>query len=128
MENRTVMAPIPGEKAMSPVGLLHGRSRGKPLLKSFLHPSSKLTMNLPAWAVNRRGTNTRGRRARTFVTVVGELTQERSSYYCEDCHHGFFPRDEALGLGQELFSPGIRRMVAFTAASLSFQESKTLFL
>jgi len=26
MENRTVMAPIPGEKAMSPVGLLHGRS------------------------------------------------------------------------------------------------------
>lgn len=62
------------------------------------------------------------------MTVVGELTQERSSYYCEDCHHGFFPREEVLGLGQELFSPGIRRMVAFTAASLSFQESKTLFL
>lgn len=60
------------------------------------------------------------------MTVVGELTQERAYYYCEDCHHGFFPRDEALGLEDELFSPGIQRMVAFTAASLSFQESETL--
>ena len=35
-----------------------------------------------------------GRRAKTFLTLVGEMRIERAYYYCERCGSGFCPRDE----------------------------------
>ena len=39
-----------------------------------------------------------GRRPKTFTTALGPLTLERAWYHCERCHHGFSPRDRALGI------------------------------
>ncbi len=68
----------------------------------------------------------RGRRTKTFMTVVGELNLDRAYYYCPTCKHGFCPRDTELSLDQDLLSPGVQRMVGTVAASVSFQESGDL--
>ncbi len=39
-----------------------------------------------------------GRRDKTFVTALGEMTLKRAYYHCEHCKHGFYPRDRSLGL------------------------------
>ena len=67
----------------------------------------------------------RGRRAKTFMTVIGAITLHRAYYYCPDCKKGSFPRDDELGL-QEYLSPGLQRMLALTAATVSFQETEDL--
>ena len=36
-----------------------------------------------------------GRRAKTFLTVLGPLPLERAWYHCEHCHRGFSPRERA---------------------------------
>ena len=33
-----------------------------------------------------------GRRDKTFVTALGEMTLKRAYYHCEHCKHGFYPR------------------------------------
>ena len=68
----------------------------------------------------------RGRRAKTFVTVVGEITLERAYYYCHECGSGFYPRDRTLGLSSGLLSPGVEKMVGASAAMVSFEESHEL--
>jgi len=68
----------------------------------------------------------RGRRAKTFVTVVGEITLERAYYYCHECGSGFYPRDRTLGLSSGLLSPGVEKMVGASAAMVSFEESHKL--
>ena len=68
----------------------------------------------------------RGRRAKTFVTVVGEITLERAYYYCHECGNGFYPRDKELGLTLGFLSPGVEKMVGASAAMVSFEESHKL--
>ena len=51
-----------------------------------------------------------GRRAKTFLTVLGSLPLERAWYHCEHCHRGFSPRDRALGLEGTSLSPAALRM------------------
>ncbi len=67
-----------------------------------------------------------GRRPKTVVTVVGEITIERASYWCEQCRRGFCPRDAELKLGRGCLSTGVLRMVGMTAALASFQETDEL--
>ena len=68
----------------------------------------------------------RGRRGKTFITVLGDMTLTRAYYYCPACKHGFFPRDRQLALGEGMLSAGVRRMVGMSAALVSFQESHQL--
>ena len=57
-----------------------------------------------------------GRRAKTFLTVLGSITLERAWYHCEHCHRGFSPRDRALGLEGTSLSPAALRMTGLSAA------------
>jgi len=68
----------------------------------------------------------RGRREKTFITVLGYMTLTRAYYYCPDCKHGFFPRDRQLDLGEGVLSAGVTKMVGTSAALVSFQESHHL--
>lgn len=68
----------------------------------------------------------RGRRAKTYSTVVGEITLYRAYYYCSHCKQGFFPRGQQLGLDEGMFSADVKKMVSASAALVSFQESHTL--
>ncbi len=67
-----------------------------------------------------------GRRAKTFVSVLGPLRLERAYYHCAACGRGFCPRDRALGLEGSALSPAVTRMVAAVGALVSFQEGSDL--
>lgn len=67
-----------------------------------------------------------GRRAKTFLTVLGEMTLLRAYYHCPACAAGFCPRDRALGLDGSSLSAAVTRMVALTAARVSFAEAGEL--
>jgi hypothetical protein len=67
-----------------------------------------------------------GQRPKTFTTVLGEMTLERAYYYCDECKAGFCPRDRALGLEGTSLSPGVTRMVGYSAAIASFQVASDL--
>ncbi len=67
-----------------------------------------------------------GRRAKTFTSVLGDLTLGRAYYHCEVCQAGFCPRDRALGLEDASLSPGVLRMVGHVGALVSFEEGHEL--
>lgn len=67
-----------------------------------------------------------GRRARTFISVLGELHLQRAYYYCADCGQGFFPRDRVMGVEDSYLSPGVQRMVGVVGAAVSFAEGADL--
>lgn len=67
-----------------------------------------------------------GRRAKTFETVLGALTLQRAYYHCPHCRHGFFPRDQALGMARTDLSPGVTRMTGTAAALVSFAQASSL--
>ena len=67
-----------------------------------------------------------GRRAKSFVSVLGPLRLERAYYHCAVCGRGFCPRDRALGLEGGSLSPAVARMTAAVGALVSFQEGSDL--
>jgi len=66
-----------------------------------------------------------GRREKTFVTVLGDMTLIRA-YYTDAHGRGYFPRDKVLGLDTDSLSAGVKRIVGHTASILSFQESRLM--
>jgi len=69
-----------------------------------------------------------GRRPKTCVTVLGEMTLMRAYYHCETCKNSFVPRDQELLLAQRSLSPGVVRMTGLAAAMVSFEEGSLLLL
>ena len=66
------------------------------------------------------------RRDKSFTSVLGDLTLKRAYYHCAACQKGFCPRDRALGLDGDSFSPGALRMLGSVAAEVSFDTSSGL--
>lgn len=69
--------------------------------------------------------NYAGRREKTLVTVLGDITLKRA-YYIDGNGRGYFPRDEKLGLDKDCLSDGVKRMIGHTASVLSFKESSLM--
>ena len=67
-----------------------------------------------------------GRREKTFLSALGELSLSRAYYHCATCNKGFCPRDRALGLEATSLSPAVTRMVGLVASMNSFKESSEL--
>ena len=67
-----------------------------------------------------------GRRDKTFVTALGEMTLKRAYYHCKHCKHGFYPRDRTLGLSDLSLSPATMRMTGIATAHVSFAQASTL--
>ena len=67
-----------------------------------------------------------GRRNKTFTTALGPLTLERAWYHSDSCHHGFSPRDRALGMEDSFLSPAALRMMGIAAARTSFAGASAL--
>jgi hypothetical protein len=65
-----------------------------------------------------------GYRGKHLDTVLGPVTLTRAWYHCGDCHAGTAPRDVELGTAGASLSPGLRRMVARTAASKPFAQAR----
>lgn len=67
-----------------------------------------------------------GRRPKTFVTALGEITLARAYYHCKTCNNSFAPRDRALLMEHTSLSPGVARMTGLAAAMVSFEEGSLL--
>lgn len=67
-----------------------------------------------------------GRRAKSFVSVLGPLRLERAYYHCAVCGRGFCPRDRAMRLEGGSLTPAVTRMTAAVGALVSFQEGSDL--
>jgi hypothetical protein len=67
-----------------------------------------------------------GRRAKQVESVLGPLRLERAYYHCSACGHGFYPRDQELGIENTSLSPALTRMIGTVGALVSFQEGSEL--
>lgn len=64
-------------------------------------------------------TNT-GRRSKTILTILGEVTIRRRRFVCPTCGGVSYPADEQLGVEGTSFSPAVRRMMAHVGAHQAF--------
>lgn len=63
-------------------------------------------------------------RAKTVLTVVGQVVVRRPWYLCRYCHQGQFPADAELDIVDTKFSPGVRRMQALVGQDGSFDHGR----
>ncbi|MEW6564320.1 MAG: UPF0236 family transposase-like protein [Spirochaetota bacterium] len=66
-----------------------------------------------------------GKREKTFITVLGDITLKRS-YYTDGNGRGYAPLDSRLGFDKDSLSGGVKRMIGHTAGVLSFNESSLM--
>jgi len=69
----------------------------------------------------RRYQEKRYRRSRTLHTVLGVVEFERDYYRCPECTR--IPFDEEVGILDESFSPGVRKMMGFAASQGSYTQA-----
>ena len=65
-----------------------------------------------------------GLRSKAVFTVVGKAQCLRPYYFCEHCHHGWFPLDVDLDMEDTEFSPGVRRMLAAVGHQMPFVQGQ----
>jgi len=51
--------------------------------------------------------------SRIYITTLGEMNLERAYYNHSECHSGWVPLDERLGLGASELSPRVQEMVSY---------------
>ena len=69
------------------------------------------------------------KRPKTLRTILGQVTIWRRRFECPLCHRASYPADEALGVVDTSFSPGVRRMMAHVGAMEPFaQRERDLLL
>jgi hypothetical protein len=64
----------------------------------------------------------RGREPKTILTVLGQVTINRSAYECTSCATTRFPADELLDIEDTEFSPGCRRLMARAGSNSPFAD------
>lgn len=58
-----------------------------------------------------------------MLTLTGPVEVDRAYYHCPRCHTGRCPADDALGLGADALSPGLRPLVALAGTLASFEAA-----
>jgi len=59
---------------------------------------------------------------RQVLTLHGAVRIRRAYYYCQRCHQGYVPYDEALGLSDGI-SPGLRPLVCLAGTLVPFADA-----
>jgi len=85
------------------------------------HTDDKPTITLPDGTLITYA----GKRKKTFITVLGDITLRRA-YYTDGNGRGYFPQDSKLGFDKDSLSGGVKRMIGHTAGVLSFKESSLM--
>ena len=60
---------------------------------------------------------------RTLESLAGGLDLYRPYFYCRDCHYGFYPLDEALGLASSPKQYDIQDLEAWLSSELPFKTA-----
>jgi len=64
-----------------------------------------------------------GLRSKALLTILGPVEFRRSMFQCPQCGKTRYPGDEVLDVLDTTRSPGVRRMMAFTASDATFKKS-----
>lgn len=64
-----------------------------------------------------------GLRSKVLLTIRGRVRFSRSMFQCPRCGKTRYPGDEILDVADTTRSPGVRRMIAFTAGDATFKKS-----
>lgn len=64
---------------------------------------------------------------RTIESLGGRLDLYRPYFYCRNCHHGFYPLDEALGLASSPKQHDIQDLEAWLSSELPFETASEAF-
>jgi len=88
-------------------------SAGDDISPAITHPDDGMTLTYV------------GKRSKTYVTVLGDITLQRA-YYTDRNGRGYFPQDRHLGFDRDCLSGGVKRMIGHTAGVLSFHESSLM--
>jgi hypothetical protein len=67
--------------------------------------------------------SSRGRRAKRFLSTLGQVPFGRPFYQCKVCHQGRFPDDERLDIVNTGYSPGVRRLMARAGSQTQFEQA-----
>jgi len=67
----------------------------------------------------------KGYEPRNYITSLGEMQIERAYYHHADCHCGWVPLDERLGLGASELSPRVQEMVSYLGGFMPFEQAQT---
>lgn len=66
----------------------------------------------------------RGRREKRIITLMGAISFKRSLFVCPSCGSTRVPGDEMLGVEGTMFSPGVRRLMARAGQRDTFKEGR----
>lgn len=66
----------------------------------------------------------RGLKHKSLMTILGEVSYQRSMYQCSDCGETRYPGDEELDVVGTTRSPGLRRMMARAGSQSTFKEGR----
>lgn len=64
---------------------------------------------------------------RTLETMIGEIAIQRPYFYCPDCHHGFYPLDEALCLSSRRKQYDVQEAAIDLAKEVPYEKASKLF-
>lgn len=71
-----------------------------------------------------RQMESRGLKPKSLMTILGEVSYQRSMYQCSGCGETRFPGDEELDVVATTRSPGLRRMMARAGSQTTFKEGR----
>ena len=60
---------------------------------------------------------------REVQVLIGSVMLYRPYFYCNICHYGFYPLDEALGLSNRKIQPDIQELEAWLAAEMPYETA-----
>lgn len=63
------------------------------------------------------------RRAKTFVSLFGEVRFARCYYHCDHCKSGLCPWDQTLGLNESRLTPAAAEVACLAGVQVSFEEA-----
>lgn len=69
----------------------------------------------------------RGKHKREVETHLGKFSLPRPYFYCVDCHLGFYPLDEALGLSASSKQYDVDDLGAWLASELPFETAEETY-
>jgi hypothetical protein len=62
--------------------------------------------------------------ARNYITTLAEIEIERAYYHHAECHCGWVPLDEELGMGASELSPRVQEMTSYLGAFMPFEKAQ----
>lgn len=58
---------------------------------------------------------------RDIMTLIGPVTLYRPYFYCNACHYGFYPLDEALGLSERKIQEDVQEIEAWLTSEMPYE-------